>query len=140
MLVAKYTIFAIISSLVSLFFQWLSFFFYSGAGSLYVAMSIGVLAALATKYTLDKKWIFCYTPLNKKDEMKKFIGYSFMGVFTTVVFVVIEMSFYYLLPYDNAKYIGVLIGLVVGYTMKYFLDKRYVFVNKITQGSSGEIR
>ena len=31
---------------------------------------------------------------------------------------------------DNAKYLGAVIGLSIGYIVKYFLDKKFVFINK----------
>ncbi len=130
MLAIKYAIFAAISTLVNLFFQWLSFLLYNGFGSLYVAMAVGTLAGLVAKYILDKKWIFYHTPKDKKDDAKKFVLYSFMGVFTTIIFWGTEMAFYYFIPYPYAKYIGAVIGLSVGYIIKYFLDKKYVFIHK----------
>ncbi len=130
MLAVKYAIFAAISTLINLLFQWLSFLIYAGFGSLYIAMFTGTLAGLVTKYILDKKWIFYHKPKDKKDDAKKFILYSFMGVFTTVIFWGTEMSFYYLFANPNAKYIGAVIGLTIGYIIKYFLDKKYVFIHK----------
>jgi len=130
MLALRYIIFAIISTLVNLLFQWISFSLYSGIFSLYIAMALGTLSGLIVKYVLDKKWIFYHTPKNRKDDAKKFFLYSFMGVFTTIIFWGVEMLFYYLLPYPNAKYIGAVIGLGIGYTIKYFLDKRFVFVHR----------
>lgn len=129
MLVLKYSIFAIISILINLFFQYLSFFFYNGVASLYVAMFVGTLAGLVAKYILDKNWIFYHTPKDKKDDVQKFIFYSFMGIFTTIIFWGTEMLFYYLAPNPNAKYFGAIIGLSVGYIIKYYLDKKYVFVH-----------
>ena len=130
MIAIKYTLFAAISTLVNLFFQWLSFLAYSGLGSLYAAMFVGTLAGLVAKYMLDKKWIFYHTPKDKKDDAKKFMLYSFMGVFTTIIFWGTEMAFYYLVPHPNAKYVGAVIGLSIGYIVKYFLDKRYVFIHE----------
>ena len=130
MLAVKYGIYAAISTMVNLFFQWLSFAVYVGFGSLYVAMSAGTLAGLVAKYILDKNWIFYHTPKDKKDEAKKFILYSFMGVFTTIIFWGTEMAFYYFVPTSNAKYIGAVVGLTIGYIIKYFLDKKYVFNHK----------
>ncbi len=130
MLAVKYTIFAIISTLMNLLFQWVSFLFYNGFGSLYMAMFMGTLAGLVAKYILDKKWIFYHTPKDKKDDAKKFILYSYMGVFTTIIFWGAEMVFYYLVPNPNAKYIGAVLGLSIGYIIKYFLDKKYVFIHK----------
>ncbi|BAF71291.1 GtrA family protein [Sulfurovum sp. NBC37-1] len=130
MLVAKYGIFALISTLVNLFFQWMSFSVYDSFGSLYVAMFAGTLAGLFAKYILDKKWIFYHTPKDKKDDARKFLLYSFMGIFTTIIFWGTEMAFYYLISNPNAKYAGAVIGLTLGYIIKYFLDKKYVFIHK----------
>lgn len=130
MLAIKYTIFAVISTLFNLLFQYLSFFIYTGIGSLYLAMFFGTLAGLVAKYILDKKWIFYHTPADKKDDAKKFILYSVMGIFTTIIFWGTEMLFYYLSSDPDAKYAGAVIGLTVGYIIKYFLDKKYVFIHK----------
>lgn len=127
MIAVKYILFAVIATLLNLFFQWLSFSCYSGFGALYVAMFFGTLSGLIIKYILDKKWIFYHTPKDKKDDAKKFIIYSFMGLFTTLIFWVTEMLFFYLIPNPNAKYIGATLGLALGYTIKYFLDKKFVF-------------
>jgi putative flippase GtrA len=129
-LALRYALFAGISTLINLLFQWLSFLVYGGTGSLYVAMFAGTLAGLVAKYILDKKWIFYHTPKDKKDDAKKFALYSLMGVFTTIIFWGTEMAFYYLIPNPNAKYIGAVIGLSIGYIIKYFLDKKYVFIHK----------
>lgn len=130
MLALKYTIFATISILVNLLFQYLSFLLYSNFASLYVAMFVGTLAGLITKYVLDKKWIFYHLSKNTKDDARKFTLYSFMGVFTTIIFWGTEIAFDYLVTIPNAKYLGAVIGLSVGYVIKYYLDKKYVFVHQ----------
>lgn len=127
MIAFRYIIFAIASTIANLLFQYMSFFFYSGFLSLYLAMFMGTLAGLILKYVLDKKYIFFHTPKSKKDDGKKFLLYSLMGVFTTVIFWGFEMSFYYLFENESAKYIGAVIGLSIGYVVKYFLDKKFVF-------------
>ena len=126
----KYTIFAAISILFNLLFQYFSFLVYIGFGSLYVAMFFGTLVGLIVKYILDKKFIFYHTPTDKKDNAKKFALYSLMGVFTTVIFWGSEIAFDTLSQDPNAKYLGAIIGLSVGYIIKYFLDKKYVFIHK----------
>jgi len=130
MLALKYTIFATISILINLLFQHFSFLLYSNVASLYVAMFVGTLAGLIAKYVLDKNWIFYHITKNKKDDVKKFILYSFMGVFTTIIFWGTEIAFDYLVLIPNAKYFGAVIGLSVGYVIKYYLDKKYVFLHK----------
>ncbi len=130
MLVIKYSIFAVISTLFNLLFQYFSFLVYSGFGSLYVAMFFGTLAGLVAKYILDKKFIFYHTPKDKKDDAKKFALYSLMGVFTTIIFWGTEIAFDTLYEDPNAKYLGAVIGLSIGYVIKYFLDKKFVFIHK----------
>ena len=130
MLVVKYIVFALVSTLFNLLFQYVAFLFYSGFGSLYLAMCIGTIAGLVVKYVLDKKLIFYHKVESNKDDAKKFALYSLMGVFTTIIFWGVEMAFHYLIPDPNSKYVGAVIGLSMGYVVKYFLDKKYVFIHK----------
>jgi putative flippase GtrA len=93
-------------------------------------MFVGTLAGLVVKYVLDKKFIFYHEVENKKDDAKKFALYSLMGVFTTIIFWGTEIAFDALSNNENAKYLGAVIGLSIGYVIKYFLDKKYVFIDK----------
>ncbi len=130
MLAIRYALFAIISTLLNLAFQYISFQFYNGFASLYVAMFMGTLAGLIAKYVLDKKFIFYHTPIDKKDDAKKFILYTVMGILTTIIFWSTEIGFDILFESELAKYVGAIIGLSIGYVIKYFLDKKYVFIYK----------
>lgn len=118
-----------IATFVNLLFQYLSFIFYVGYGSLYFAMTIGTLAGLVVKYVLDKKYIFFYVVNNMKDDTKKFTVYSLLGILTTFIFWGTEIAFDTLSQNPYAKYLGAVIGLSIGYTIKYFLDKKFVFIN-----------
>jgi len=130
MLASKYIIFAIISTCFNLSFQYLSFLVYDGFLALYIAMFFGTLSGLIVKYILDKKFIFYHEVKNTKDDAKKFALYSLMGVFTTIIFWGTEIIFDTVFDTDSAKYIGATIGLSIGYIIKYFLDKRFVFIHK----------
>lgn len=130
MIAIKYIIFAVISTLFNLLFQYFSFGLYVGLGSLYIAMFFGTLAGLVVKYVLDKKFIFYHEVKDKKDDAKKFALYSLMGVFTTIIFWGTEIAFDRFIQDPNAKYLGAVIGLSIGYIIKYFLDKKYVFIHK----------
>lgn len=132
MIAIKYTLFAIISTILNLLFQYLSFFVYVGFGSLYIAMLLGTLAGLISKYILDKKYIFYHTPKDKTDDAKKFMLYTLMGIFTTAIFWGTEVAFDALFESESAKYIGAVIGLGIGYIIKYFLDKKYVFKENVS--------
>ena len=72
MLALKYTLFAVISTVINLLFQYSCFQIYSGFASLYIAMFVGTIAGLITKYILDKKWIF----YDVHEEVKSFESFS----------------------------------------------------------------
>lgn len=127
MIALWYALFALFSTAVNIAFQYLSFLVYSGYLSLYIAMFAGTVAGLVLKYILDKKYIFFHKPKSKKDDGKKFFLYSLMGVFTTFIFWGFEIGFDYMFDSQNAKYIGAVVGLSIGYVVKYFLDKKFVF-------------
>ena len=89
---------------------------------------IGTGVGLITKYILDKKYIFFYQTKTMIKNLTTFILYTSTGVITTAVFWGFELSFYFAFPETQAaKYVGGIIGLTIGYTLKYFLDKHLVF-------------
>ena len=94
-------------------------------------MFFGTLTGLIAKYILDKKYIFYYVVKDKKEDSQKFILYSIMGVFTTLIFWGFEIGFDYIFDSEIAKYIGAIIGLSIGYITKYFLDKKFVFKGNV---------
>ncbi len=126
-LVLKYSFFALIATIINLFTQFISLAIYSQDFSLYIAMFFGTITGLIAKYILDKKYIFYYVVKDKKEDSQKFILYSIMGVFTTLIFWGFEIGFDYIFDSEIAKYIGAIIGLSIGYITKYFLDKKFVF-------------
>ena len=127
-LVGKYVLFAIIATLANLFSQFMmiemiTLPFYP----LYWGILVGTLIGLFVKYYLDKHYIFYFQTQSKRQDMKKFLIYSTMGVLTTLIFWFFELSFNYFFANVYAKYVGALIGLSIGYVTKYNLDKRFVF-------------
>lgn len=126
-IIFKYSLFAILSIIINLITQWFFFHFFQGFWDIYVAMAAGTLTGLMTKYTLDRRWIFYYQPCNRHDNTAKFLLYSLMGVITTIIFWGTETAFFYLFEFSGSQYVGGGVGLTIGYTSKYFLDKRFVF-------------
>ena len=55
-----------------------------------------------------------------------FIRYSILGVFTTIIFWVIDL-FWLIWETEHMREFGAIIGLSIGYVLKYNLDKKYVF-------------
>ena len=127
-MILRYIIFAITSIAINLLTQYFVLIF---ADVLYIAMFFGTFLGLITKYFLDKKFIFYYKSKNKIDDGKNFFMYSFFGIFTTLVFWGFEIFFDAIFKSDLAKYVGALLGLVIGYILKYFLDKNFVFKEKV---------
>lgn len=127
MIVSKYIVFAAFSIVVNIVIQYISLSFYKDIGALYIAMFLGTLAGLGSKYILDKYFIFYYKTSSHQEEVQKIFMYSLMGVGTTLLFWAVEVAFDSFFLHEFAKYVGALLGLSLGYIIKYQLDKRYVF-------------
>lgn len=91
------------------------------------ALLFGTLTGLITKYILDKNYIFKDFDRSLKNISKKFTMYSVNGVFTTIIFWGMESLFYFVYSSSFARELGAIIGLSIGYFLKYRLDKKYVF-------------
>jgi putative flippase GtrA len=130
MTVVKYIIFAILSIIVNILCQYVILNIYNGFLDLYVALFIGTLVGFFLKFSLDKIYIFHYENKKRGGDIKDFMQYVFVGICITLIFWTLEIGLDYLFKNELAKYIGGIFGLVVGYTIKYFLDKKYIFINK----------
>ena len=53
--------------------------------------------------------------------------YALFSVVTTLIFWTMEVAFWTIWQTSVAKYTGAALGLSIGYTAKYALDRRYVF-------------
>ena len=124
----KYTVFAAVATGVNLLSQWPVFALLAGVDwAIYPAIAVGTLTGLVTKYLLDKRWIFYYRARDGRDDAGRFLLYTAMGGFTTVIFWGTEMAFHFWVPIPGAAYWGGALGLAVGYLIKYRLDRRFVF-------------
>jgi putative flippase GtrA len=127
-----YTVFAILATITNIGGQEVTIQTYSGPYAIAASMVVGTLAGLVTKYTLDKRYIFRFQPRSIIHDGQTFILYTFMSVFTTIIFVVFEGGFHLIWETKHMRYLGALIGLAFGYLVKYQLDKRFVFTTKRT--------
>ena len=128
-LVIKYIFFSIIATAINLFSQRLIINEEFDINNYAIGVLLGTIAGLIVKYFLDKNFIFYEKEKRIKQNLKKFSFYSLNGVLTTIVFWVIETSFYLIFKTTLMREIGAVIGLTIGYNIKYFLDKKYVFNN-----------
>ena len=94
-----------------------------------LAVFFGTLVGLVIKYVLDKRWIFADRGTGLKAHSQKFTLFTVMGVATTAIFWSTETAFWLIWNTDLMREVGAVLGLSVGYTVKYFLDRRFVFRN-----------
>lgn len=98
-----------------------------GAGLFALAVATGTLVGLGVKYLLDKRWIFFDREGGLRAHGQKFTLYTLMGVVTTAIFWGTETAFWLAWGTGTARELGAVLGLSVGYVVKYNLDRRYVF-------------
>lgn len=125
-LILRYSCFAAIAILVNLAAQ-------RGVLALWPellpAMVAGTGAGLVVKYILDKHWIFFDSATGLAQHGRKFILYSAMGVVTTMIFWGSETGAWYVWGSEFAREAGAVIGLTIGYVVKFLLDRRFVFTD-----------
>ncbi|MFQ6550881.1 GtrA family protein [Aestuariibius insulae] len=126
-LLRRYTAFAVIATILNLLAQRLSLSIYDGAASVEIAIGVGTLVGLVVKYILDKVWIFDDRRTGTATHAKLFGLYTLMGVATTAVFWGTEYTFWLIWETHLMREVGGVIGLAIGYVIKYPLDKRFVF-------------
>lgn len=98
-----------------------------GNTGLYYSMIAGTGVGLLVKYVWDKRLIFAYRPASRTHDFLTFLLYAAMGLATTAIFWAVELGFWYTFHSTSMRYLGGVIGLAIGYWVKYRLDKRFVF-------------
>ncbi len=94
---------------------------------IYVAIFFGNAAGLVFKFIADKYWVFDDVDPSLVANSKKFALYAFFGVFTTLLFWGFELAFHYAFQSVVMTNVGAVLGLCVGYVIKYNLDKHVTF-------------
>jgi putative flippase GtrA len=92
-----------------------------------LSILVGTVVGFVVKYLLDKKWVFDDSYAGARSEIRKVSLYGFFSVFTTLIFWAFEWAFWVIWNTEFAKYTGAVLGLSVGYAIKYLLDRTYVF-------------
>lgn len=126
----RYAIFAVIATFANLAMQRIVLQTGSTGIHFIAAIGMGTLVGLVIKYALDKRWIFYDQDMGVKNNTRKFTLYTVMGVLTTLIFWGAETTFWQIWQTDLMREIGAIIGLAIGYVVKYNLDKRFVFNDK----------
>lgn len=128
-LLGLYVVFAVIATIANLLTQRIVLSMNDGAVGFAVAVLMGTLIGLVIKYFLDKRWIFRDFTTGTAANSKKFALYTAMGIITTAIFWITETAFWLQWRTDIMRELGAVIGLMIGYTVKYQLDRRFVFTN-----------
>jgi putative flippase GtrA len=142
----RYAAFAALATAANLATQWLATLagkalWPDGAGTLAVlavsvpaaeavywtALVAGTGAGFLVKYVLDKNFIFHHRSASVGSGLATIVLYGVTAVITTLIFWGVQRAFTLLGPEEFWKYPGGACGLVPGYLLKYFLDKRFVF-------------
>lgn len=125
-LVAVYAAFAVLATLANLAAQRVVLGL-TGPWGYWAALVTGTGVGLVVKYALDKRYIFVDRATGLAAHSKRFSLYTLMGVATTAIFWGLESLFWYLFATDTAREAGAVLGLAIGYVVKYRLDRAYVF-------------
>ncbi|MCP2086971.1 UNVERIFIED_ORG: putative flippase GtrA [Paraburkholderia sediminicola] len=131
-----YAVLAAIATVGNIVSQDISLRLYTGARAIFVSVLVGTIVGLIIKYALDKKYIFLFKPKNAAHDVWTFVMYAAMGVVTTAIFWSFEFAFNHAFHTKEARFLGGVIGLAIGYVSKYWLDRKFVFGNVNSSGSS----
>lgn len=126
-LATVYTVLALIATAANIGAQDLFARVWSGPYAIALSVIFGTGVGLVVKYVLDKRYIFRFRANNAAHDLQTFVLYTIMGLATTVIFWGFEFGFERLFHTSTMRYLGGIIGLAIGYVVKYHLDKRFVF-------------
>lgn len=130
-LALRYTAFAVAATGVNIATQDVATAVYQGPYALWAGIFAGTGTGLVTKYLLDRRWIFGEGRADLAEHSVRFTLYTLMGVATTCIFWVTEWAFDRVSGGDELwRYTGAVVGLAIGYTVKYRLDRRFVFAGR----------
>lgn len=129
-LVLRYAAFAMVATIANLVTQRVVLQF--GETSIHFAGAVGAgtIVGLIIKYVLDKRWIFHDVATGVKNHSRRFSLYTAMGMVTTAIFWGTETAFWLIWQTDMMRELGAILGLSVGYVVKYNLDRRFVFTDR----------
>lgn len=135
-----YMIAAILAIIVNLstqaFFEWVVKTFFPSISDIaivsfkfwfIIALGTGTIVGFIFKFLIDKLLIFKTRTkmIETTQELFKYLGFA---IITTFIFWGTEIAFLKILG-QNYYLLGGLIGLAIGYTLKFILDRQYVFTN-----------
>ena len=101
----------------------------------WVALGFGTGVGLVVKYLLDKRYIFDDRSTGLSAHGRRFSLYTLMGVATTGIFWGVQTLSFAVFGTETMLYVGGFLGLLIGYVVKYRLDRRFVFTTSKRAGA-----
>jgi putative flippase GtrA len=136
MLLIKYAAFAVVATIANLGVQRLVLTQGNDGMTFALDVGAGTLVGLVIKYILDKRWIFYDLDTGVSAHGRKFSLYTAMGLITTAIFWGTETAFWLIWDSTAMRELGAVIGLSIGYVVKYNLDRRFVFAESPPRGTA----
>lgn len=126
-LIARYAGFAVLATIANLAVQRMILAIVPDGAGFVLAVGSGTLVGLVVKYLLDKRWIFQDFESGLRAHSHRFTLYTATGIATTAIFWGSETVFWLVWGTDVMRELGAVLGLSIGYVVKYRLDRRFVF-------------
>ena len=126
-------LFAVLYTVINIGSQMVLILTYKAPFAVESYILIGTAVGLPLHYFLEKCYIFVFINKNLAHDGKLFFFYSAIGVITTLIFWNTEYAFHLIYDTDLMHYMGGVIGLTIGFYVKYQLDKEYVLVNSSSE-------
>ena len=80
-----------------------------------------------TKFVLDKFLVFKKTSIELRETSEEFLKYFIFAIFTTIINIGIQFLLTNLI--GTPLEISMIVALTIGYSIKFLLDRKYVFKN-----------
>jgi len=125
LLVVVYAAFCALAITVNLGLQliasrWLGFGYW-------MSLVIGTGGGLVFKYVLDRNYVFRARDVGAAKDVGRFLVYARFGLLTTGIFWTAEWVGHVSTGGEAGRYVGGGLGLCIGYALKYWMDRRWVF-------------
>ncbi len=94
----------------------------------FICLFNATVTGFVFKYFCDKLVVFKDTTATiSTKHFKMVLLYGIFAILTTIIFWSFSAAFKLLFTFNGSAYLGSIIGLTIGYTIKFYLDSKFVF-------------
>ncbi|MEP1144739.1 MAG: GtrA family protein [Henriciella sp.] len=123
-----YWLAAVLAILINIGSQWAFVMTFGQSDTMVItSVLVGTITGFLAKYILDKVLVFEVAFEASGEEVRQFFFYGVTGVITTLIFWGTELGFHIAFEQEVMRYVGGVVGLCVGYCLKFVLDSMFVF-------------